>query len=299
MSVALEQEREEIFELGRPAVSQGRDVWRRLCRNPLAVGSMIVLGLIVLMAIFYPIISPYRYDLQTNDILQPSSSKHWLGTDDLGYDTLTRIAVGARISLFVGVGVEAIVLLVGGFVGLWAGYFGGKSDNVLMRVTDIMFAFPDILLAILIMAIRGASLLNIFIALGVTGWPGLARLIRGQALSLRGREFVEAARAIGVPSGQIILKHILPNLLSPIIVASTIDIAGVIIAESTLSFLGIGVQPPMPSWGSLISNARESGYWQGYPQLVIFPALCLSLTVLSLNFIGDALRDALDPRGRS
>lgn len=298
MSVALEQEREEIFELGRPAPSLGRDVWRRLCHNPLAVGSLIVLALIVLLAVVYPIVSPYRYDLQTNDILQPSSPKHWLGTDDLGYDTLTRITVGARISLFVGVGVEAIVLVVGGAVGLWAGYFGGKADNVLMRVTDIMFAFPDILLAILIMAIRGASLANIFIALGVTGWPGLARLIRGQALSLRGREFVEAARAIGVPSRQIILKHILPNLLSPIIVASTIDIAGIIIAESTLSFLGIGVQPPMPSWGSLISNARESGYWQGYPQLIIYPALCLSLTVLSLNFLGDALRDALDPRGR-
>lgn len=296
MSVALEQEREEIFELGQAAPSAGRDVWRRICRNPLAVGSMIVLALIVLMAVVYPMISPYRYDLQTNDILQGSSPKHWLGTDDLGYDTLTRVAVGARISLFVGVGVEAIVLLVGGLVGLTAGYYGGKLDNILMRVTDVMFAFPDILLAILIMAIRGASLVNIFIALGVTGWPGLARLIRGQAMSLRGREYVEAARAIGVPNSQIILKHILPNLLSPIVVASTIDIAGVIIAESTLSFLGIGVQPPMPSWGSLISNARESGYWQGYPQLVIFPALCLSLTVLSLNFLGDALRDALDPR---
>jgi ABC-type dipeptide/oligopeptide/nickel transport system permease subunit len=299
MSLTLEQEREEIFELGERAPSPGRDVWRRLWRNPLSAVSMVVLTLIVLLAIFYPMVSPYRYDLQTNDILQPSSAKHWLGTDDLGYDTMTRIAVGARISLFVGVGVEAIVLLVGGFVGLLAGYYGGRIDNLLMRITDVMFAFPDILLALLIMAIRGPSLANIFIALGVTGWPGLARLIRGQALSLRGREFVDAARAIGVPNGQIILKHILPNLLSPIVVASTIDIAGVIIAESTLSFLGIGVQPPMPSWGSLISNARESGYWQGDPQLVIYPALCLSLTVLSLNFLGDALRDALDPRSRS
>ena len=298
MSVALEQEREELFELGTPTPSAGREVWRSLWRNPLSAVSMVVLTLIVLMAVFYPMVSPYRYDLQTNDILQHSTPKHWLGTDDLGYDTLTRLAVGARISLFVGVGVEAIVLVVGGLVGLTAGYYGGKRDDILMRVTDIMFAFPDILLAILIMAIRGASLANIFVALGVTGWPGLARLIRGQALSLRGREFVEAARAIGVPNRQIILKHILPNLLTPIIVASTIDIAGVIIAESTLSFLGIGVQPPMPSWGSLISNARESGYWQGYPQLVIYPALCLSLTVLSLNFLGDALRDALDPRNR-
>lgn len=299
MSVALSQEAEELFELGSPAPSPGYEVWRRLCRNPLAVASMIVLALIILMALVYPAVSPYRYDLQTNDILQPPSAKHLMGTDDLGYDTFTRVAVGARISLFVGVGVEAIVLLVGGLVGLTAGYFGGRLDNILMRITDIMFAFPDILLAILIMAIRGASLANIFVALGITGWPGLARLIRGQALSLRGLEYVEAARAIGVPSGQIIFKHILPNLLSPIVVASTIDIAGIIIAESTLSFLGIGVQPPMPSWGSLISSARDSGYWMGYPQLVIFPALCLSLTVLSLNFLGDALRDALDPRGRT
>lgn len=298
MSVVLEQEREELLELGRPAPSASREVWSRLRRNPLAVASMIVLALIVLMAIVYPMVSPYRYDTQTNDITAPSSARHLMGTDNLGYDTCTRVAVGARISLFVGIGVEAIVLLVGGIVGLTAGYYGGRLDNILMRITDIMFAFPDILLAILIMAIRGASLANIFVALGITGWPGLARLIRGQAMSLRGREYVEAARAIGVPNHQIILKHILPNLLSPIIVASTIDIAGIIIAESTLSFLGIGVQPPMPSWGSLISNARDSGYWMGYPQLVIFPAVCLSLTVLSLNFLGDALRDALDPRLR-
>ena len=181
-------------------------------------------------------------------------------------------------------------------MGLVAGFYGKWIDAALMRLTDMMFAFPDILLAILIMAIRGPSLFNIFVALGITGWPGLARLIRGQALSLRGREYVEAARALGVPNTQIILRHILPNLLSPIIVAATIDIAGIIIAEATLSFLGIGVQDPMPSWGKMISVPLESGYYRSHPELVIYPALCLSLTVLSLNFLGDALRDALDPR---
>ena len=297
MSVVLEQEREELMELGAAAPSQGRQVWRQLTRNPLAVISLVVLAVIVLMAIFYPLFSPYRYDHQSlEDLSQPSSARHWLGTDDTGYDTLTRLAVGARISLVVGVGVEAIVLLVGGLVGLVAGFYGKWLDAGLMRLTDMMFAFPDILLAILIMAIRGPSLLNIFIALGITGWPGLARLIRGQALSLRGREYVEAARALGVPNSQIILRHILPNLLSPIIVASTIDIAGVIIAEATLSFLGIGVQDPMPSWGKMISVPLESGYYRSHPELVIYPALCLSLTVLALNFLGDALRDALDPR---
>ena len=297
MSVALEQEREELMELGAAGPSLGRQVWRHLLRNPLAVTSLVVLTVIILMAIFYPLVSPYRYDHQTNDYSVPSSVRHWLGTDDSGYDTLTRLAVGARISLTVGVGVEAIVLFVGGLVGLVAGFYGKWLDTGLMRLTDLMFAFPDILLAILIMGmIKDPSLLNIFAALGVTGWPGMARLIRGQALSLRGREYVEAARALGVPNGRIILRHILPNLLSPIIVAATIDIAGVIIAEATLSFLGIGVQDPMPSWGKMISVPLESGYYRSHPELVIYPALCLSLTVLALNFLGDALRDALDPR---
>lgn len=298
MSVILEQEREELRELGTAAPSLGRQVWHQLLRNPLAVVSLVVLATIILMAIFYPLVSPYRYDHQTlTDIFSASSARHLLGTDDSGYDTLTRLAVGARISLTVGVGVEAIVLIVGGLVGLVAGFYGKWLDSGLMRLTDLMFAFPDILLAILIMGIiKDPSLLNIFAALGITGWPGMARLIRGQALSLRGREYVEAARALGVPNPQIILRHILPNLLSPIIVAATIDIAGVIIAEATLSFLGIGVQDPMPSWGKMISVPLESGYYRSHPELVIYPALCLSLTVLALNFLGDALRDALDPR---
>ena len=297
MSIVLEQEREDLRELGTAAPSLSRQVWRHLFRNPLAVASLAVLAAIVLLAVFYPLVSPYRYDHQTTDIFSASSPKHLLGTDDSGYDTLTRLAVGARISLTVGVGVEAIVLIVGGLVGLVAGFYGKWLDSGLMRLTDLMFAFPDILLAILIMGIiKDPSLLNIFAALGITGWPGMARLIRGQALSLRNREYVEAARALGVPNPQIILRHILPNLLSPIIVAATIDIAGVIIAEATLSFLGIGVQDPMPSWGKMISVPLESGYYRSHPELVIYPALCLSLTVLALNFLGDALRDALDPR---
>ena len=296
MSVILEQEREELMELGEAAPSPAASVWRQMRRNPLAMASLVVLTVIVLLAIFYPMVSPYRYDHQTNDYSAPSSARHLLGTDDSGYDTLTRLAAGARISLVVGAGVEALVLLVGVPIGLIAGYYGKWLDVGLMRVTDMMFAFPDILLAILIMAIRGPSLLNIFVALGITGWPGLARLVRGQALTLRGREYVEAARALGVPSGQIIFRHLLPNLLSPIVVAATIDIAGVIIAEATLSFLGIGVQDPVPSWGKMISVPLQSGYYRAHPELVIYPALCLSLTVLSLNFLGDALRDTLDPR---
>ncbi|MDQ2800499.1 MAG: ABC transporter permease [Armatimonadota bacterium] len=297
MSVMLEQERQEAGDLAasRPAPT----VWKRLLRNPLAAVSLLVLTLITLMALVYPLVSPYSYAHPTADISAPSSARHWLGTDDSGYDLLTRLAVGARVSLAVGVGVEAIVLLVGVPVGLLAGYHGRATDTALMRLTDMMFAFPDILLAILIMAVYGQSIINLFVALAITGWPGLARLVRGQALALRGREFVEAARALGVPSGQILRRHLLPNLLSPIIVASTIDIAGVIIAEATLSFLGIGVPDPLPSWGKMISIARTSHYWRSHPALVIYPALCLSLTVLSLNFLGDALRDALDPRSET
>jgi ABC-type dipeptide/oligopeptide/nickel transport system permease subunit len=298
MSIILEQEREEIAGLGAAAPSPSRAVWTRLCRNPLAVGSLVALALIVLTAIVCPLVSPYTYLEGTGRSYEPPSAHHWLGTDKLGYDLLTNLAYGARVSLFVGVGVEAIVLLVGGAVGLVAGYYGRWTDGLLMRLTDMMFAFPDILLAILIMAVRGPSLLNIFVALGITGWPGLARLVRGQTLSLRGREFIEAARALGVPNGQIIRRHILPNLLSAIVVAATIDIAGIIIAESTLSFLGIGVPDPLPSWGKMIVAPIQSSSFLAHPALVIYPALCLSLTVLSLNFLGDALRDALDPRAR-
>lgn len=299
MSIILEQEREEVGRLGEAAPRAGQAIWRRLRRNPLALISLSALTAIVLLAVFVPLLSHYSYAHPTDDLNAPPSGRHWLGTDDTGYDLLTRLAMGARVSLIIGVGVEAIVLLVGGLIGLTAGYYGRRTDLWLMRLTDTMFAFPDILLAILIMAIFPKSLGNLFIALAVTGWPGMARLIRGQALSLRRREFIEAARALGLPDGRIIRRHLLPNLLSPIVVASTIDIAGVIIAEATLSFLGIGVQDPLPSWGKMISLARTAGYLRSEPQLVILPALCLSLTVLSLNFLGDALRDALDPRSAS
>lgn len=298
MSIILEQEREEIARLGAAGPSPSRAVWTRLHRNPLAVGSLVVLALIVLSAIVIPLASPYTYLEGVGGSYEAPSRRHWLGTDKLGYDILTNLAYGARVSLFVGVGVEALVLLVGGAVGLVAGYYGRWADGLLMRLTDMMFAFPDILLAILIMAVRGASLLNIFVALSITGWPGLARLVRGQTLALRGREFIEAARALGVPDGQIIVRHILPNLLSAIVVAATIDIAGIIIAEATLSFLGIGVPNPIPSWGKMIVEPIRSSSFLVHPALVVYPALCLSLTVLGLNFLGDALRDALDPRAR-
>jgi len=265
---------------------------RRLLRAPAAVISLVVLLAIVVVAIVAPIHVSYTH--ATGGLDEHPSAAHWLGTDDSGYDILSRIGVGARVSLGIALSAEVTIVLFGCIVGLIAGYYGGVWDMVLMRFTDMMFAFPDILLAILVAVILRGGLANIFVALTVTGWPGIARLVRAQTLSIRRREYIEAAHAIGVPDSQIIVRHIFPNLLSAVVVASTVDIAGLVVAESTLSFLGIGVQPPLVSWGSLISNALP--YIDSHPELIYFPALFLMLTVLALNFLGDSLRDALDPR---
>lgn len=276
--------------------SAPKTTWLRLLHNPKAVLSALTLLAIVLVAVIVPLVSPYHFDNPTDDYQAGPSAQHWLGTDHTGYDLFTQLAVGARVSLGVGFSVETIVLVLGTTIGLAAGYFGGRVDLWLMRLTDMMFAFPDILLAILIMAILGPSITNILITLSITGWPSLARLVRGQAMALKERPYVEAARAIGLKHGAVLWRHIFPNLLAAVVVASTVDIAGVIIAESTLSFLGIGIKPPMPSWGSLISGPLQSLEYLSHPLVVIAPAVALSLTVLSLNGLGDALRDALDPQ---
>ena len=279
-----------------------RETWQRIAANKIALASIIFLGLLVLAAAFVPMLLPFGYEQQLPDSrLLPPGGKHILGTDDLGRDILTRVLVGARISLMVAVSVECVVVFLGLTVGLIAGYRGGWIDSLLMRVTDVLLAFPDVLLAILLLGTLGAtssrpetSAMLVVISLGVTGWPPLARLVRGQVVALRQREFVDAARSIGSGHGRILLHHILPNLVSPIIVAVTVDAAGVILAEATLSYLGIGVQRPMPSWGRMINDALD--YYKSEPRLVIVPATMLSLTVIALNFLGDGLRDALDPR---
>ena len=279
-----------------------RETWQRIAANKIALASIIFLGLLILAAAFVPMLLPFGYEQQLPDSrLLPPGGIHILGTDDLGRDILTRVLVGARISLMVAVSVECVVVFLGLTVGLIAGYRGGWIDSLLMRVTDVLLAFPDVLLAILLLGTLGAtssrpetSAMLVVISLGVTGWPPLARLVRGQVVALRQREFVDAARSIGSGHGRILLHHILPNLVSPIIVAVTVDAAGVILAEATLSYLGIGVQRPMPSWGRMINDALD--YYKSEPRLVIVPATMLSLTVIALNFLGDGLRDALDPR---
>jgi ABC-type dipeptide/oligopeptide/nickel transport system permease subunit len=279
-----------------------RETWQRIAANKIALASIIFLALLILAAVFVPMLLPFGYEQQLPDSrLLPPGGKHILGTDDLGRDILTRVLVGARISLMVAVSVECVVVFLGLTVGLIAGYRGGWIDSLLMRITDVLLAFPDVLLAILLLGTLGAtssrpetSAMLVVISLGVTGWPPLARLVRGQVVALRQREFVDAARSIGSGHGRILLHHILPNLVSPIIVAVTVDAAGVILAEATLSYLGIGVQRPMPSWGRMINDALD--FYKSEPRLVIVPATMLSLTVIALNFLGDGLRDALDPR---
>jgi ABC-type dipeptide/oligopeptide/nickel transport system permease subunit len=277
--------------------------WARLRSNPVAFASLILLAMLAAAALFAGALAPYPFAQQAlTDTHQGPSAHHLLGTDELGRDSLSRLLYGARISLTVAVLVETFVVSIGLVVGLSAGFFGGWLDTLLMRTTDVLLAFPDVLLAILLLGTLGTvdasperSIALVVFALGVTGWPPLARLVRGQVLTLRKREFVEAARTLGASNGRILRVHILPNLLSPILVAVTVDTAGVILAEATLSFLGIGVQRPYPSWGRMIEDALE--YYRSEPRLLILPSLVLSVTVLALNFLGDGLRDAFDPRG--
>lgn len=283
-----------VFELPRP----------RLERLPAGLRSGVVLlsgGVVlflVLAALFAPLLAPYAPDAQDLSArLQGPSPKHWLGTDDLGRDVLSRLIWGARVSLSVALVVEVIELLFGATLGLLAGYYGGRLDTLIMRAADMMFAFPDILLAILITGILGKALVFVFLALALVGWPGMVRLVRGQVLALRQQEYIAAAKALGARDGRIIVRHLLPNALGPIIVALTVGTAGAILAESTLSFLGLGVQPPNPSWGSMIQRAWE--YRRAQPLQTLWPALTLATAISAFNFLGDGLRDWLDPRLRS
>jgi oligopeptide transport system permease protein len=279
------------------------DAWLRMRRNKIAVASLFVLLLITLAAIFAPLITPYSYrdtvyDPVTGRTAQnlPPSADHWFGTDSLSRDLFSRVLYGARISLSVGLVSELIILLIGVPLGLIAGYFGRGVDMVLMRLTDIMYAFPTVLFAIVIVAALGPRLENIYLAIGFSFWPPMARLVRSQVLSLREKEFVEAARSIGVSSWRIMFAHILPNTLGPIIVAATFGIPFAILIEAFLSFIGIGVPIPLPSWGALI--VQGYGRVRSETYQVIIPSLALAVTLFAFNFLGDGLRDALDPRSR-
>lgn len=271
------------------------DAWIRLKQNKLAIFGLIVLVCITVLCLLTPWIAPYGYEEQNLALgASPPSWQHWLGTDNLGRDLLTRILYGGRVSLMVGIIATAVALTIGVTYGAIAGYAGGRVDTVMMRLVDIIYALPFMIFIVLLMVVFGRSLFLLFLAIGAVEWLTMARIVRGQVQTLKQLEFVEAAQSIGLSQWTIIWRHIIPNALGPVIVYTTLTIPNVMLLEAFLSFLGLGIQPPQSSWGVLISLGVES--MEEYPWLLIFPGLVLSLVLFSLNFLGDGLRDALDVR---
>jgi oligopeptide transport system permease protein len=283
--------------LVRPQVSYWSDAWRRLQRNKAAVISLYVIILIGLAAVVGPWISPYSYSDQSLMMQNlPPSAEHWFGTDNLGRDLLVRCLYGARISLLVGVFATLISLTIGVLFGGIAGFLGGKVDNVMMRIVDVFYAIPLLLWVILLMVLLKPGLQNILIAIGVTYWLNMARIVRGQVLSLKEQDYILAARTIGANKPRIILRHLIPNAIGPILVIATFNIPQAIFTEAFLSFIGLGVGAPQASWGMLASDAL--GGLRSFPYQLFFPATAICLTMLAFNFLGDGLQDALDPRLR-
>jgi oligopeptide transport system permease protein len=277
-------------------VSPWLDAWRRLRRNHLAVFGGVTLIVLSLLCVIGPLFSPYGYE-ETNldNTFSPPSAAHWLGTDQLGRDLFTRLMFGGQISLMVGLVATFVALTIGVVYGAVSGYVGGKIDRVLMRIVDILYALPFTIFVILLMVFFGRNIVLLFVAIGAVEWLTMARIVRSQIMSLKRMEFIEAARSLGLGTPRIIFRHMIPNILGPIIVYTTLTIPGVMLLEAFLSFLGLGVQPPMSSWGVLIKDGAER--MEEYPWLLLFPGTVFSLTLFSLNFLGDGLRDALDVRG--
>lgn len=271
---------------------------RVILRDPLALFSVLVILALLVLALFGPWIAPYpdqgRGRTNVPDRFQPPSAEYWLGTDQLGRDILSRIIIGSKIALGVPSIVVAVAVAVGAPLGALAGYAGGRLDNLIMRLTDLFLAFPSLLLAVAIVAALGPSLTNAMLAIAISWWPWYTRLVRGVTISLRGRYFVEAARSIGVSNRTIILRHILPNCVTPILVQATVDFGTVILAEASLAFIGLGTQPPAPDWGLMVSQGRSYILDQWW--ISTFPGMAIFLSVLAFNLLGDTLRDILDPR---
>ncbi|MFP6584600.1 MAG: ABC transporter permease [Candidatus Hydrogenedentota bacterium] len=282
-------------EMTEKGVSLWQDAWHRLLKNKLAVLGGAFLLIVIALAIVTPWIAPYSYEAQ--DLMlgaTPPSTDHWLGTDYLGRDLFTRILYGGRISLMVGFAATAVSLLVGVMYGATAGFLGGRVDSILMRLVDILYALPFTIFVIILMVFFGRNIILLFMAIGAVEWLTMARIVRGQVQSLKEKEYIEAAVAMGLTKTRILTRHLIPNALGPIIVYTTLTIPNVMLLEAFLSFLGLGVQPPMSSWGLLIHDGAEQ--MENYPWLLVYPSVALSLTLFSLNFLGDGLRDALDPR---
>lgn len=280
----------------RPSVSYWRQVWRRLLRNPLAMAGLVVLCLLLLFAIAVPWLSSHPVHQQSLPLQNlPPSATHWFGTDDLGRDVFVRTGYGARISLFVGLCAALIDLVIGVLYGSYSALKGGRTDTVMMRIVEVLYGIPYLLIVILLMVLMGPGLLTIIVALSCTGWIGMARLVRGQLLSLKHSDFVQASRSFGASSLWLIRHHLLPNIVGVVLVQLTLSIPAAIFAEAFLSFLGLGVQAPYASWGVMSSDALgailSGEWWQ-----LLFPALGISLTMFAFNVLGDGLQDAIDPK---
>ena len=295
--VSAETARTLALIQAHPARGLWSDAWLRLRRNYLAMGGAAVIAALLLVALLADLLAPYDPTFfDTEHILEAPNSSYLLGTDDRGRDVLSRLIFGARVSMTVGVFAQIVYLAIGLPIGALAGMAGGRIDNLLMRMVDVVYAFPDLLLIILLRAVFGGGLLMIFLAIGLVNWTTMARLVRGQFLMLKQREFVGAAEALEATPFWIVTRHLLPNSLNPLIVTVTFGVPNAIFAEAALSYIGIGVTPPTPSWGSMVQDGYQAVF--GAPYLVLFPALAIAITMLAFTFLGDGLRDALDPRSR-
>lgn len=276
--------------------SEWQNAWRRFSANRVALVGLAMLTIIILMAVFAPVIAPYDpiNDMDTAMRGCPPSSAHWFGCDHLGRDLLSRVIFGARIALIAGIGATIISVTIGVIVGALAGFLGGWTDAILSRIVDTLMSFPIIALLIVLAAVLGPSLVTTVVVIGVTVWSRYARVVRADVMSLRERDFIVAAYASGVRSWRIIWRHLVPNVMGPVIVLASLGIGSIIILEAALSFLGLGVRPPTPSWGAILADGRA--YILRYPHISFFPGVLIVLTVLAFNFVGDGLRDALDPK---
>lgn len=274
------------------------EVWKRLRKNKMAMFGLFIIIMLFITAIFADVIAPYPYDEQDLiNMFQTPSKAHLFGTDEFGRDIFSRVVYGSRISLEVGFIAVGISLIFGGVIGAVAGFYGGRIENILMRIMDVLLAIPQILLAIAIVAALGPSIANLMIAVGISSIPGYARIVRASVLTIREQEFIEAAKAAGSSDFRIIFKHILPNSMAPIIVQATIGVAIAILTAAGLSFIGLGIAPPTPEWGSMLSGGRS--YIRDFPHMTLYPGLAIMVTIFALNLLGDGLRDALDPKLRN
>lgn len=291
--IGPDEKQSEVIQ--RESLSSWRDSWERLRKNKLAMTGLVVMILIVIMAIIGPMIS--NYDYETNDLMNtnaPPSDEHWFGTDDLGRDVFVRTWMGARISLTVGLAAAAIDLMIGVIYGGIMGYFGGRVDEFMNKFAEILYSIPYLLVTILLLVVFEPSLGTIILALTITGWINMSWIVRGEIMQLKNREFVLASRSMGASAPRLLFRHLIPNAMGPIIVTLTLSVPSAIFSEAFLSFLGLGVQAPVASWGSMINDALSG--WMYYPWRMLFPALFISLTMLAFNIFGDGLRDALDPK---